>query len=109
MYDPGGTGPTAVDLAEALIVALEGACSGTSQRRLLPYLGMARAELAHCRPGGPGPAARLAEVAVASVHDGLEDLESLLTRIVHGSTDLGVTLRLVSARQLVREGVDATV
>ena len=82
MHDTGGTGRAAVDLAEALIVALEEACSGTSHRRLLPYLGMARAELAQCRPGGPGRSVRLNEVSVVSVHDGLEDLESLLTGIV---------------------------
>ena len=44
-----------------------------------------------------------------SVHDGLEDLESLLTRIMYSNTELRMTLRLVSARQLVREGLEAAV
>ena len=76
---------------------------------MLPYLGMARAELAQCRSGGPGPAVRVQEVSVASVHDGLENLESLLARIVHSNTELSMTLRLVSARQLVREGLNEAV
>ena len=109
MYDTGGTRPAAVDLAEALIVALEEACSETSHRGLLPYLGMARAELAQCRPAGPGRPVRLHEVSVTSVHDGLENLELLLTRIVHSNTELSMTLRLLSARQLVREGLEAAV
>ena len=62
MHDTGGTGRAAVDLAEALIVALEEACSPRAHRWLLPYLGMARAELAQCRPGGPGRAVRLHDV-----------------------------------------------
>ena len=44
-----------------------------------------------------------------SVPDGLEDLESLLTRIMYSNTDLRITLRLVSARQLVREGLNEAV
>ena len=109
MYDSQGTDRAAVDLAEALIVALEEACSGASHRRVLPYLGMARAELAQCRSGGPGGAVRVQEVSVDSVPDGLEDLESLLARIMYSNTELSMALRLVSARQLVREGLNEAV
>ena len=109
MHDTGGTGRAAVDVAEALIVALEEACSEASHRRLLPYLGMARAELAQCRSGWPGRSVRVHEVSVDSVPDGLEDLESLLTRIMYSNTDLRITLRLVSARQLVPEGLNEAV
>ena len=104
MHDTGGIGRAAVDLAEALIVALEEACSRSAHRWLLPYLGMARAELAQCRPGGPGRAVRVHEARWTSVHDGLEDLESLLTRSCRAHRTR-TTLRLVSARSLVREGL----
>ena len=109
MHDTGGTARATVDVAEALIMALEEACSGASHRRLLPYLQMARAELAQCRSSGPGRRIRVHEVSVDSVPDGLEALESLLTRIMYSNTDLLITLRLVSARQLVREGLNEAV
>lgn len=107
MPDTRGTGPTDVDLAEAMIVALEEACFRHPHRGVLPYLGMARGELAQCRSAEAGRSFRLHEVSVTSVHEGLEELESLLTHILNSSTELRTTMRFMSARQLVREGLDS--
>ena len=107
MHDTGGIGRNDVLLAEALVVALEEACSPRAHRWLLPYLGMARAELAQCRPRGPGRAVRLHDASVTSVHHGLEELESLLTQILQSTAELDHTLHLMSARSLVREGLHA--
>ena len=107
MGESGGarvTGNTDLDSVEALIAALEEACPRGPHQSALPYLGMARSELARCRPGR---SARLAPVPVTSVPQGLVALESLLTGILQANTDLTTTMRLLSARQLLQEAATA--
>lgn len=98
------TGSIDWDRLESLIASVEEACCRDADRGALPYLGMARGELARCRPGG---SPRLELVPVTSVPQGLLALESLLSGMLQDGTDLTRTLRLLSARQLLREAVAA--
>jgi hypothetical protein len=88
--------------AVSLLAALEGRCLSTGSSAMLPYLGMARAELTDYGQRLPG---RLEDISDVGMHDGLERLDELLGRMLSGSPDLTTTLRLHAARQILREGL----
>ena len=69
--------------------------------RALPYLGMARAELTDFGQRLP---THFEDTRLPSFDDGWLQLEVLLDRMMSESEDLGLTLRLDAARQILREG-----
>jgi len=90
--------------AVSLIAALEGASGQEGHAMVLPYLGMARAELTDFgqrRPAGYVP------VEIDDLRSGLADLEQRLTALLAHSQVLQHSLRLDSARRLLRRGVVA--
>jgi hypothetical protein len=88
--------------AHALFAALEARSVNVGEAETLPYLGMARAELV-----GRGQTAptEFDQPDVESFTDGLMELEELLTRLISNSLELGETLRLMRARDVLREGI----
>lgn len=91
--------------AVSLFAALEGQClvaDSPLAAGILPYLGRARAELTDYGQRLPSS---LEDVAYASLRGGLDRLDELLTRMLAGSQDLSLTLRLHASRQILREGV----
>ena len=90
--------------AVSLLAALEDATGQEGHTLVLPFLGMARAELTDFgqrRPAGYVP------VQVGDLRSGLADLEQRLTDLLADSQVLQHTLRLDSARRLLRRGVAA--
>ena len=88
--------------AVSLLAALEDATGQEGHAMVLPFLGMARAELTdfgHRRP------ALYVPVQIGDLRSGLADLEQRLTALLADSQVLQHTLRLDSARRLLRRGV----
>lgn len=90
--------------AVSLLAALEGATGQDGHAMVLPFLGMARAELTDFGQRRP---ARYTPVHVGDLRSGLADLEERLTALLADSQVLQHSLRLDSARRLLRRGVAA--
>lgn len=90
--------------AVSLLAALEGATGQDGHAMVLPFLGMARAELTDFGQRRP---ARYVPVHVDDLRTGLADLEERLTTLLANSQVLQHSLRLDSARRLLRRGVAA--
>ena len=96
-YDPSPD----FNVAVSLFAALEGGCLASGASESLPYLGMARAELTDFGQRLP---THFEDTPLPSFRDGWLQLEVLLDRMLSESEDLGLTLRLDAARQILREG-----
>lgn len=90
--------------AVSLLAALEGATGQDGHAMVLPFLGMARAELTDFGQRRP---ARYVPVRVDDLRTGLADLEERLTTLLADSQVLQHSLRLDCARRLLRRGVAA--
>jgi hypothetical protein len=90
--------------AVSLLAALEGATGQDGHAMVLPFLGMARAELTDFGQRRP---ARYVPVQIGDLRSGLADLEQRLTALLADSQVLQHSLRLDSARRLLRRGVAA--
>jgi hypothetical protein len=92
--------------AVSLVAALEGATGHEGHAVVLPFLGMARAELTDFGQRRP---AHYVDVEIHDLRAALADLEQRLTTLLAGSQVLQHSLRLDSARRLLRRGVAAVV
>jgi hypothetical protein len=92
--------------AVSLLAALEGATRQDGHASVLPFLGMARAELTDFGQRRP---AHYVRVVVGDLRSGLLDLEERLTALLAGSQVLQHSLRVDAARRLLRRGVAAVV
>lgn len=90
--------------AVSLLASLEGATGQDEHAVVLPFLGMARAELTDFGQRRP---AHYVPVEVGDLRSGLVDLEERLTALLAGSQVLQHSLRVDSARRLLRRGVAA--
>ena len=90
--------------AVSLLAALEDATGQEGHAMVLPFLGMARAELTDFGQRRP---ARYVPVQIGDLRSGLADLEQRLTALLADSQVLQHSLRLDSARRLLRRGVAA--
>ena len=90
--------------AVSLLAALEDATGQEGHAMVLPFLGMARAELTDFGQRRP---AHYVPVQIGDLRSGLADLEQRLTALLADSQVLQHTLRLDSARRLLRRGVAA--
>ena len=90
--------------AVSLLAALEDATGQEGHAMVLPFLGMARAELTDFGQRRP---ARYVPVQIGDLRSGLADLEQRLTTLLTDSQVLQHTLRIDSARRLLRRGVAA--
>ncbi len=90
--------------AVSLLAALEDATGQEGHAMVLPFLGMARAELTDFGQRRP---ARYVPVQIGDLRSGLADLEQYLTALLADSQVLQHTLRLDSACRLLRRGVAA--
>lgn len=90
--------------AVSLLAALEGAIGQDGHAMVLPFLGMARAELTDFGQRRPS---HYVPVKVGDLRSGLADLEERLTALLADSRVLQHSLRLDSARSLLRRGVAA--
>ena len=90
--------------AVSLLAALEGATGQDGHAVVLPFLGMARAELTDFGQRRP---AHYVPVQIGDLRSGLADLEQRLTALLADSHVLQHSLRLDSARRLLRRGVAA--
>lgn len=90
--------------AVSLLAALEDATGQAEHSTVLPFLGMARAELTDF---GQRRTASYVPVQVGDLRSGLADLERRLTALLETSQVLQHSLRLDSARRLLRRGVAA--
>ena len=90
--------------AVSLLAALEDATGQEGHALVLPFLGMARAELTDFGQRRP---ASYVPVQVGDLRSGLADLEQRLTDLLADSQVLQHSLRLDSARRLLRRGVAA--
>ena len=90
--------------AVSLLAALEGATEQDGHAVVLPFLGMARAELTDFGQRRP---AHFVPVQIGDLRAGLADLEQRLTALLADSHVLQHSLRLDSARRLLRRGVAA--
>lgn len=90
--------------AVSLLAALEGATGQDGHAVVLPFLGMARAELTDFGQRRP---AHFVPVQIGDLRSGLADLEQRLTALLADSHVLQHSLRLDSARRLLRRGVAA--
>jgi hypothetical protein len=90
--------------AVSLLAALEAATGQDGHRVVLPFLGMARAELTDFGQRRP---TQYVPVEVADLPSGLVDLEERLTALMADSRVLQHSLRVDSARRLLRRGVSA--
>lgn len=100
LYDPA---PDFV-YAVSLLAALEGATGQDGHAMVLPFLGMARAELTDFGQRRP---AHFVPVQIGDLRSGLADLEQRLAALQADSNMLQHSLRLDSARRLLRRGVAA--
>lgn len=89
--------------AVSLLAALESATSQDGYAAVLPFLGMARAELTDFGQRQP---AHYVPVQVRDLMSSLADLEERLTALLMGSEVLQHSLRIDAARRLVCRGVD---
>ncbi|ABL79332.1 MULTISPECIES: hypothetical protein [unclassified Nocardioides] len=90
--------------AVSLLAALESATGQEGHAMVLPFLGMARAELTDFGQRRP---ARYVPVQIGDLRSGLADLEQRLTALLAHSHVLQHSLRLDCARRLLRRGVAA--
>ena len=90
--------------AVSLLAALEGATGQAGHAMVLPFLGMARAELTDFGQRRP---AHFVPVQIRDLRSGLADLEQRLAALLADSHVLQHSLRLDSARRLLRRGVAA--
>jgi hypothetical protein len=90
--------------AVSLLAALESATGQEGHARVLPFLGMARAELTDFGQRRP---ARYVPVQVADLRAGMDELEQRITALLAGSPALQHSLRLDAARRLLRRGAAA--
>lgn len=90
--------------AVSLLAALEDATGQDGHAMVLPFLGMARAELTDFGQRRP---ARYVPVHVGDLRTALADLEERLTALLANSQVLQHSLRLDSARRLLRRGMAA--
>ena len=90
--------------AVSLVAALEGATDQEGHALVLPFLGMARAELTDFGQRRP---TRYVSVQVDDLRAGLAELDGRITALLAGSQVLQHSLRLDSARRLLRRGVAA--
>jgi hypothetical protein len=90
--------------AVSLLAALEGATGQDGHAMVLPFLGMARAELTDFGQRRP---AHFVPVQIGDLRSGLADLEQRLSALQADSHVLQHSLRLDSARRLLRRGVAA--
>lgn len=90
--------------AISLLAELEQAAVPAGYAHVMPFLGMARAELTDF--GQHSPAGYL-EVQVVEVRTGLNDLEQRLINLLATSTVLRQTLRIEAALRLLRRGTVA--
>lgn len=90
----------------SLLAALEGARGQDGYAMVLPFLGMARAELTDFGQRRP---ARYVSVDVGDLQSGLADVDQRLTALLADSQVLQHTLRVDSARRLLRRSVVAVV
>lgn len=90
--------------AVSLLATLEDATGQDGHAIVLPFLGMARAELTDFGQRRP---AHYVPVQIGDLRSGLADLEQRLTALLADSQVLQHTLRLDSARRLLRRGVAA--
>lgn len=106
LYDSADVYDSAPDFvyAVSLIAALEGATGQDGHAMVLPFLGMARAELTDF--GQRRPRAYV-HVEIDDLRSGLTDLEQRLAALLTDSQVLQHSLRLDSARRLIRRGVAA--
>ena len=88
----------------SLLAALEEATGQDGNATVLPYLGLARAELTDFGQRRPS---HYVPVVVRDLRSGLADLEARLTALLADSQILQHSLRLDSARRLLRRGVAA--
>lgn len=87
--------------AVSVLAALEGATEQNGHAMVLPFLGMARAELTDFGQRRPD---HYVPVHVGDLRTGLTDLEDRLTALMANSQVLQHSLRLDSARRLLRRG-----
>lgn len=90
--------------AVSLLAALETATGTEGHATALPFLGMARAELTDFGQRRP---AHYVPVPVDDLRAGMDELEQRLTALLDRSPRLQDSLRLDSARRLLRRGVAA--
>ncbi len=90
--------------AVSLLAALEGATGQDGHSMVLPFLGMARAEFTDFGQRRP---THYVSVQLGDLRSGLVDLEERLTALLTDSEVLQHSLRLDSARRLLRRGVAA--
>ncbi len=90
--------------AVSLLAALEEATEQDEHAMVLPFLGMARAELTDFGQRRPS---HYVPVEVGDLRSGLANLEERLTALLADSQVLQHSLRLDSARTLLRRGVAA--
>lgn len=90
--------------AVSLLAALEGATVQAGHAVMLPFLGMARAELTDFGQRRP---TRYVSVAVGDIRDGLAELDQRLTALLADSQVLQHSLRIDSARRLLRRSLAA--
>lgn len=88
--------------AMSLLAALERAKEQDGHARMLPFLGMARAELTDF--GGRRPE-RYIPIQIGDLNGGLADLERCLNALMSGSMDLRQSLRIDAALRTLRRGV----
>jgi hypothetical protein len=88
----------------SLLAALEGATGKDGHAMVLPFLGMARAELTDFGQRRP---TLYMPVQVGDLRAGLAELEQRLTELLADSQVLQHSLRIDSARRLLRRGVAA--
>jgi hypothetical protein len=87
--------------AVSICAELESRCLHENADVMQPYVGMARCALTEYGSREPG-FYRL--VHLASVNEGLDRLEELLTFLIREADELGFVLRLHEAREIIREG-----
>lgn len=90
--------------AVSLIAALEDATGQDGHATLLPFLGMARAELTDFGQRRP---THYVPVQIGDLHSEIADLEHRVTALLADSQVLQHSLRLDSARRLLRLGAAA--
>jgi len=90
--------------AVSLLAALEGATGQDGYEEILPFLGMARAELVDFGQRRPS---HYVDVEIDDFHDGLAELDERLAAMLAASEDLEHSLRLDAARGLLRRGIVA--
>lgn len=90
--------------AVSLLAALESATGQDGHAAVLPFLGMARAELTDFGQRRPE---RYVPVQVGDLRAGLDELEQRITALLDHSPALQHSLRLDSVRRLLRRGAAA--